>query len=221
MLNRIGYHQSMEEPTIGILIIIVSVLGYTSNWLNWRFLNYKINHLLYYLGAFVHETSHAILCLLTGAKISQYKVFTEQPRVVYSKPRLPVIGNLLISIAPMFGGLALLFFVNKYLLINEYSMPLFSNWKFFLSDFLRFLKQIDLTQWKNFILLFLLLNIGAMISPSGRDLKNVWFLIIILLFIPWPFFTHLGLFAIALILINIIFQIFLALFIYLIKLIAG
>ena len=157
MLNRIGYHQSMEEPTIGILIIIVSVLGYTSNWLNWRFLNYKINHLLYYLGAFVHETSHAILCLLTGAKISQYKVFTEQPRVVYSKPRLPVIGNLLISIAPMFGGLALLFFVNKYLLINEYSMPLFSNWKFFLSDFLRFLKQIDLTQWKNFIILFIIM----------------------------------------------------------------
>jgi len=199
----------MREPTIGIMIVVVSALGYASNWLNWRFLNYKLNHWLYYLGAFVHETSHAILCILTGAKISQYKVLTEQPRVVYSKPKLPIIGNLLISIAPMFGGLALLFFINKYFLMNQYLMPQFSNWRFFWSDFLNFLKQINLTDWKSLITIFLLLNVGAMIGPSWRDLKNVWVLIIILLFIPWAFFTHLALFAVALILMNILIQLLL------------
>jgi len=39
-------------------------------------------------------------------------------------------------------------------------------------------------KWKNLITIFLLLNIGAMISPSWQDLKNVWFLMIILIFIP-------------------------------------
>ena len=208
----------MQEPTIGIMIIIVSALGYASNWLNWRFLNYKINHWLYYLGAFVHETSHAILCILTGAKISQYKVLTEQPRVVYSKPRLPIIGNLLISIAPMFGGLALLFFVNKYFLTNQYLMPEFSNWRFFFSDFLNFLSQINLTDWKSLVTIFLLLNVGAMIGPSWRDLKNVWVLIVILLFIPWAFFNHLALFAVALILMNILLQIVLMLIVFIVKL---
>ena len=104
----------MKEITIGIIIIAISVLGYVSNWLNWRFLNYKINLWLYYFGAFVHESSHAIFCLLTGARISEYKVFVKQPHVTYSNSKLPIIGNLLISIAPIFGGLTLLFFINKY-----------------------------------------------------------------------------------------------------------
>ena len=208
----------MPKITIGVIIIAVSFFGYISNWINWKFLNYKINHWIYYLGAFVHESSHAILCILTGAKIHQYKVFAEQPMVSYSKPKIPIIGNLLISIAPMFGGLAILFFVNKYFLLNQYTMPAFSHWQFFLNDFWIFLKQIDLTNWKNILTIFLLLNIGATIAPSRQDLKNVWILILILVFISWSLFNPLGLFALALILMNIIFQIILVVIIHVIKL---
>ncbi len=207
----------MDGMTVGIVIIIISALGYFSNWLNWRFLNYKINYLLYYFGAFIHESSHTILCLLTGARVSEYKVFVRQPHVSYSNSRLPLVGNLLISIAPIFGGLAVLFFVNKYFLANQYIMPQFSNWQFFLNDFLKFIKQINITEWKNIVIVFLFLNIGAMIAPSWRDLKNVWFLIILLIFIPWPLFTHLGLLAVAFILLNIIFQIILTMIISAIK----
>jgi hypothetical protein len=159
------------------------------------------------------------VCLFVGAKVIQYKVLAEQPRVVYSKPRLPIVGNLLISVAPMFGGLALLFFINKFFLANQYLIPQFYDWHFFLSDFLNFLKQFDLANWKNLLTIFLLLNVGAMIGPSARDLKNVWILMIVLLFVPWAFFTHLGLFAVALILINIMLQVFLILIISIIKLI--
>ncbi|MFZ2205039.1 MAG: M50 family metallopeptidase [Minisyncoccia bacterium] len=203
--------------TIGIIIIIISTLGYISNWLNWRFLNYKINYLLYYFGAFIHESSHALMCLLTGARISEYKVIVDQPRVSYSSSKLPILGNLLIAIAPIFGGLIVLFFVREYFFINIYHMPEFSNWKLLLTDSLNFLKQINILNWKNLVTIFLFLNIGAMIGPSWQDLKNVWFLIIILIFIPWPFFTHLGLLAISLILINIIFQIVLIIIISILK----
>jgi hypothetical protein len=208
----------MEHPTIGILIIIIILLGYLSNWLNWRFLNYKINHLLYYFGAFIHESSHALVCLLVGARVSEYKVLVAQPRVAYSKPKLPIIGNLLISIAPMLGGLALLYFLNKYFFLNQYTIPSFSNYKLFLPNLLTFLKQINIFDWKNLIFLFLLLNIGAMIGPSMRDLKNVWVLMVLLIFIPWPFFTSLGFLAIGLILMNIALQIILISIIYIIKL---
>jgi len=199
----------MPEITIGIIIIVISILGYISNWMNWRFLNYKMNYLLYYLGTFIHETSHIIFCILTGAKISEYKILAHQPRVAYSNSRLPLIGNLLISIAPMFGGLLFLFLVNKYFLANQFIMPPFTDWKLFFDDFLDLLKQINITEWKNLIVIFLFLNIGATIGSSWQDLKNVWFLILVLMFIPWAFFTHLGLLALALILINIIFQVIL------------
>lgn len=197
----------MQATSVGVIIIVISTLGYFSNWLNSRFLNYKINYLLYYFGAFVHETSHAVFCFLTRAKISEYRVFVKQPHVTYSNPRLPMIGNLLISVAPIFGGLTLLFFVNKHFLVNQFVVPAFSDRHFFLRDFLNFITQINPLNWKNLLALFLFLNIGAMISPSLRDLKNVWFLMLVLLFISWPFFTPLGLLAISLILINIIFQI--------------
>ena len=209
----------MKELTIGIIIIIISALGYISNWLNWRFLNYKINHLLYYFGAFIHESSHALFCLITGAKIHKYKVITDQPQVTYSNSKIPILGDLLISIAPILGGLAFLFFINKYFMANQFIMPAFSNWKFFLDDFFKFINQIKLTDWKNIILIFLFFNMGAMIGPSVQDLKNVWILIVLLVFVPWPFFSHLGLFAIAYILINIILQIILITIISLFKLI--
>lgn len=199
----------MQELTIGIVIIIISALGYFSNWINWKFLNYKINHWLYYFGAFIHESSHAILCLLTGAKIHKYKVISLQPQVTYTNSKLPILGNLLISIAPILGGLTFLFFVNKFFLQNQFVMPAFASWKFFLNDFLRFIGQINLIKWQDWILLFLFFNMGAMLGPSPQDLKNVWVLIIILLFIPSIFITHLGLIAIAFILMGILIQIIL------------
>jgi len=208
----------MKELTIGIVIITISAIGYVSNWLNWRFLNYKINHLLYYFGAFIHESSHAILCVATGAKVSEYKVITIQPHVTYSNSKLPVFGNFLISIAPILGGLTFMFFVNKYFLANQFIMPPFSNWKFFLDDFLKFFKQINVTKWKDLVALFLFLNMGAMIGPSWQDLKNVWFIIFILVFIPSVFIAHLGLLAVAFILMSIILQIILIAIIYLVKL---
>ncbi len=209
----------MSELTIGIVIIIISALGYFSNWLNWRFLNYKINHLFYYFGAFIHESSHALIALATGAKVHKYKVFAMQPQVTYSNSKIPILGNLFISIAPILGGLTFLFFLNKYFLANQFIMPHFSNWKFFFTDFLKFFKQINITKWKDWVAIFLFLNMGAMIGPSPQDLKNVWILIFILAFIPSELINHLGILAVTFILINIILQIILMAIVYVAKLI--
>ena len=54
-------------------------------------------------------------------------------------------------------------------------MPQFSNWKFLLTDLLKFLRQINIMEWKNLITIFLFLNIGAMIGPSWQDLKMLGF----------------------------------------------
>ncbi|MDR3519515.1 MAG: hypothetical protein P4L63_01335 [Candidatus Pacebacteria bacterium] len=209
----------MQEFTIGIIIIIISALGYVSNWLNWHFLNYKINHLLYYFGAFIHESSHALLALLMGAKIHKYTVISIQPQVTYSNPKVPILGNLLISIAPILGGIGFLFLVNKFFLANQFIMPAFTNWKFFLNDFFKFLSHVNLTLWKDWVLIFLLLNMGAMIGPSVQDLKNVWVLIILLVFIPWQFFNHLGMLAVTFVLMNIIIQVCLVIIISLVQLV--
>ncbi len=194
----------------GLAIILVVFFGYISNWLNWRFLNYKITHFLYYVGALVHESSHAILCLLTGAQIYDFQVFSEQPHVTHSKPKLPLIGMFLVSSAPIYGGLFFLFLVNHYILGNYFTLaPIANDWKNTLFEPLRILSQIQILKWQSWVMIFIFINIGAMIGPSIQDLKNIWLVVLLLLFVRSYFFADICVIALSLILVNIAIQIFL------------
>ena len=196
---------------LGILIILIALLGYISNWLNWRYLNYSVVRLLFYVGAFLHELSHVIFCRLTGATITGGNIFSRKPHVIHSKPKLPFIGQLLISLAPIIGGLLFLFLINKYYLVNYFEIPQFSDWQSALIAPLSLLSQINLLDWQSWLMILLFLNVGAMIGPSLQDLKNIWPIMIILLFIKCSPLLSLSLLVIILILTNIIIQIILIL----------
>ncbi len=185
--------------SLGIVIVLIAAFGYLSNTLNWRYLNFGVIRLLYYVGALVHETSHAVLCVFTGAKIREFTVFTEQPRVIHERSKVPFVGELLISAAPIAGGLLFLFLVNHYILGNYFTLPQ-------IVAPLGFLMQINLLQWQSWIMIFLLFNVGAMLGPSTQDLKNVWPMLIILLFISYAPFAAFGLMALSLIMVNIVLQ---------------
>lgn len=188
----------MLTTNLGIVIVLITAFGYLSNTLNWRYLNYGVIRFLYYIGALVHETSHAVLCVLTGAKIKEFVVFSDQPHVVHAKSKLPFLGELLISAAPIAGGLLFLFLVNRYLLGNYF---------IFSSSPLKFLLQIDLLRWQSWVMIFLLFNAGAMLGPSTQDLKNVWPMLILLLFINYPPLAGIGLAALGLIMANLVLQV--------------
>ncbi len=205
----------MSTINLGVVIVLITTFGYVSNFLNWRYLNYRIVQLLYYVGAFVHETSHAILCILTGAKIEEFTVFSSQPHVVHQRSRLPILGELLISAAPIAGGLLFLFLINYYLLGNYFtpSVPQFSSWhdwRSMLLDPLKLLSQINPLQWQSWVMILLFFNVGAMLGPSPQDLKNVWPVLILLFFVPTFWVTipliAMGFTALDLIFINIILQ---------------
>ena len=205
---------------LGLLIIFITLLGYIGNWINWRYLNYKLTHLLYFIGAFVHETSHALACLLTGARITEYNIFSRQPRVVYSpNPRLPLIGRLLISLAPLIGGLLFLFLINHYWLSGYFNLPQVSDWRDIPLIPLGLLSQINLLGWQSWVMILLFLNVGAMIGPSVKDLKNIWPVFPVFFFVKSPLFVNFAFLVIGLILTNIIIQFFLILLINLIKIV--
>ena len=199
----------------GFVITLIVIFGYTSNWLNWRLLNYKITHFLYYIGAFVHESSHAFMCILTGAKIQEFKVLSTQPQVTHGRSKIPFIGGALISTAPIFGGLIFLFIVNRYILGGHFSIIQSDvTWNTAVFTFINLITEIKIWEWQSWVMILLLINAGAMIGPSIKDAKNIWPVIIILFFVHSAFITSLGLAALFLIFVNIIIQIFLALFIW-------
>ena len=54
-------------------------------------------------GIILHECSHIIGCLVTGARIRNIVLFSDNGgSVTYSRPRLPYIGDVIISTAPLF-----------------------------------------------------------------------------------------------------------------------
>jgi hypothetical protein len=158
--------------------------------------------------------------VVTGAKIREFTVFADQPRVVHERSKLPFLGELLISAAPVAGGLLFLFLVNRYLLGNYFSMPQavdWQSWKSALMALFGFLSQINLLQWQSWVMVLLLLNAGAMLGPSTQDLKNVWPMLILLLFINYPPIATFGLMALGLIMANIVLQLLAITLIFLLR----
>lgn len=201
---------------LGIIIVLVAACGYLSNFLNWRYLNTGAVRGLYYIGAFVHETSHAVFCLLTGANIERFTVFSHQPQVVHRKSRVPLVGELLISAAPIAGGILFLWAVNRYLLGGYFAASLsplagWQDWRAFLAIPLGLIAQVDFMQWQSWVMILLFFNVGAMLGPSPQDLKNVWPALILLLLVPMRWIpgplVAAGIMALALIVVNIVLQV--------------
>jgi len=191
---------------LGILIISITVLGYFSNWLNGKYLNFKLTRWLYHLGTIIHELSHAILCILTGARITQFNIFSKQPHVSHTKSKLPLIGQPLISLAPIAGGLFFIYGINTWVLNNYFTITQPDSWNGLSPALLTSISQFNLTDWQSWVMILLFINIGAMIGPSTKDLKNIWPAIIIMFFITWTTLTEVSLIVINLILLNIAIQ---------------
>ncbi len=190
------------SPSLGLVIVLIVALGYISNWLNWRFLNYRLTNALYYIGAFVHESSHALLCLATGAKIEEFKVFSYQPHVVHGPSKLPFFGPLFISAAPIVGGLTFLYAVNHFLLDGYFIAT---------GDVFAQLTQLNPLHWQSWVMFLLCLNVGAMLGPSPQDVKNMWPILVLLFFVQSTFLTNIGMAALSLIVANIVIQLVLIL----------
>src|SRR5271157_5873864 len=55
-------------------------------------------------GVIVHECTHIVGCLIMGARIHNVVLFSETGgSVSYSKPVIPYFGDVVISMAPLFG----------------------------------------------------------------------------------------------------------------------
>jgi hypothetical protein len=201
--------------TLGIALILVVAFGYASNWLNWRFLNHPIIRLSYYAGTLVHECSHAIVCLLTGARIQKFKVFSREPQVVHGPSKIPFVGGALISTAPLFGGLLFLWLTNQYLLGGAFSLGQTesilgaasgADWLRPVTDALGLLAQLRPFEWQSWLVVFLALNAGAMLGPSIQDLRNMWVILLILCFVTIPPLASASHAALGLIVMNIMLQ---------------
>ena len=175
--------------TFGFLLILITGIMVIA-------LSYALDHLwaavtpvrmLYFIirapGVVLHECSHIIGCLLTGARIHNIVLFSKDGgSITYSRPALPYIGDVIISTAPLFLLPLALFLITG--IFSTYLGCLFPAFPAMLDSpgiLLDLGKSITGTfsdnlfnRFNGWFLLYLYLTVSLILSlaPSTRDMKN-------------------------------------------------
>src|SRR3989344_3647911 len=100
--------------TVGFYIISILILSYFSVYIRERWLRLKWLKPLTWLGIFIHESAHALFCVLTGGRVTGFRVTSTEGYVTHYRPKVPVIGPMVTSIAPMIVGLVVIGILNHF-----------------------------------------------------------------------------------------------------------
>lgn len=165
--------------TIGIYILIIMALGYASVYLRERWLIAGWMMPLTWLGIFIHESCHALACVISGGQVTGFRVTSREGYITHYRPRVPIIGPMLTAIAPMLFGLVIIGLVNHFWLKTSLTIDTANIWE----NFTAIIRNLNPFSVSGLVLLILMLNIGVMLGPSLADLKNIWPLILISFFI--------------------------------------
>ena len=165
--------------TVGFYIISILILSYFSVYIRERWLRLKWLKPLTWLGIFIHESAHALFCVLTGGRVTGFRVTSTEGYVTHYRPKVPVIGPMVTSIAPMIVGLVVIGILNHFWLKTSLGITSANLWE----NFLAVGSNLNPFTWQAWVLLAIFLNIGVMIGPSLADLKSIWPLVIISFFI--------------------------------------
>lgn len=134
-------------------------------------------------GVVIHECAHIAGCLMTGARIRHIVFFSrEGGSVTYTRPMLPYIGDVIISIAPLFALPLVLSFLTE--IFGTYSgciFPVFpssvlsvGSLPVLAEGIISTFESNLVTQFNGWFLLYLYLTISLVLSmsPSAQDMKN-------------------------------------------------
>ncbi len=156
-----------------ILIALSFLLGFL--WKN--ILTGKKYRLILFPGTIVHEVSHILGCLLTGSKIKKVEFFSSRGSyVAHTKPKIPLIGNFIVSFAPIAGGIAVLFFTFRFFGYDFPSATL--SLESFSESFFALVKETAIFfldkygTWQFWVSSYIILSVVVCLVPSKEDFKN-------------------------------------------------
>lgn len=131
-------------------------------------------------GTIAHESSHAVMALLMGSRITSFSVIPSGDtlgHVEYTAPKLPIIGNVAISIAPLIGCPAILLLISGYLGVHfnfpQGSFDILAETRILLDGTFSFITGLDYLNWKTYLFLYFALTLGAGAAPSKPDIINM------------------------------------------------
>lgn len=146
----------IANPGVQLLALLCATLGlsYAANWFLARVFVGRTYRYLIAPGVIIHEYSHALACIVTGARIRKVRVFEATGgEVVHEPARLP-FGEGLISVAPILGAAIAVY------LLAVVLVPGFVG-----------LGELNISSWQFLAFAYLASSITAAMSPSTQDLR--------------------------------------------------
>ncbi|MCB9896515.1 MAG: hypothetical protein H6825_00800 [Planctomycetes bacterium] len=145
-----------------------------------------------WLGVPVHELSHVVACVLFGHTVERVQFFAPDARTATLgsvrhawNPHNPwaQIGRLVIGVAPLLGGSAVLWTLARTLGPASASVPALeasAGWQPALDAALAHARDLGAallradtwTTWRTWLFLYLALCVGTHLAPSGADLRG-------------------------------------------------
>jgi len=132
-------------------------------------------------GVILHELAHAFFCIITGAKVIKISLFDKDGgKVEHEQSKIPILGQALISFAPLLFGVIAVFFLAKMLGLKAETIDLQNiDYSGFLANAKILLKSLDFQSYLNWVLLYLVLSVAVTMSPSVEDFKNAFAFVVI------------------------------------------
>ena len=179
--REINFHTAAWE--VVILVVAIVMMSYLINFLLANSILGKNYRIFVAPGVILHELAHLILCLLAGAKVRKVSLFDKDGgSVEHEKPKIPVIGQFLISLAPFVLGIVLVYFLIHILGLKPFTFDLFKLSPSLLLGFSKeLLSSLKVRNYQDWLILYLIISVTVTMLPSKQDLKNIW---LSLIFIP-------------------------------------
>lgn len=166
-----------------LLILILVLLSFAIDFfLSHSLLGPKYRYFLA-PGVIIHELAHGFACFFTGAKVSEMSLFEKDGgHVKHTRSKIPVIGPVLISLAPLIAGIIIIFFASKFLSMGE--INLFKDGvdaKAIISANRSIIGNLAGLTVKSWILLYVVISTAVTMIPSRQDFVNAFFPLLILI----------------------------------------
>lgn len=131
-------------------------------------------------GTIIHEFSHAAVAVLMGARITKFNIIPSGNtlgQVEHTNPKIPIIGNVAISIAPLIGCPALVLLISSYFGVHfdfsPASSDILAGTRSLIEGTFSFIAGLDYFSWKSYVFLYLALTFGAGAAPSKTDIISM------------------------------------------------
>lgn len=108
-------------------LILLFILCYADNNLLAKILPKPIYLIFLFPGIATHEISHFFGALLTGTPVHDIQLISSTGgHVIHEKPKLPILGQFIISFAPFIIGMLLVYLISRFIPISaggHFSIP--------------------------------------------------------------------------------------------------